>query len=133
MGTIANVQADVVQLLSGRTTVAVALGQKDKPLRAVAGIVLSQSIVSGAHVRRDVPLRQPLPALPVPVGRVGRYRFGLSSLPLREASEHLLRGHRLLTHPCCRRLYSHDHATVAVDQIVVVITQTGRGAAFGGV
>jgi len=39
MGTIANLQADVVQLLSGRATVAVALGQKGKPLRAIAGLL----------------------------------------------------------------------------------------------
>jgi hypothetical protein len=45
MGTIANVQANVVQLLSGRTTVPVALGQIDKSLRAIAGIVLSQGAV----------------------------------------------------------------------------------------
>jgi hypothetical protein len=40
MGSIANVQADVVQLLSGRTTVAVTLGLISKSLRAIAGIVL---------------------------------------------------------------------------------------------
>src|SRR6266568_136786 len=43
------------------------------------------------------------------------------------------RGHRFLTHPCCRRLYSHDHATVVVDQIVVVVSQPSRRAALGGV
>src|SRR5258707_10838422 len=52
-GAIANVQADIVQLLSCRTTVAVALGQIGKPLRAIAGIVLSQNSVSRAHVRGD--------------------------------------------------------------------------------
>src|SRR5205814_185475 len=117
--------------LSGRTTVTVALGQKGKPLGAIAGIVLSQSIVSRAHVRRDAAIRQPLQELPVPVGRVGRYRFWLSSLPLRKASEHVLRGHRLLTHPCCRRLYSHNHTTVVVDQVVVVIPQPCRRATLG--
>src|SRR5450432_1367885 len=81
MGTIANVQADVVQLLSGRTTVAVARGQKGKPLRAIAGIVLSQSTVSRAHVGCDAPIRQPLQELPVPVGRISRHRIGGSSLP----------------------------------------------------
>src|ERR1700693_4214743 len=69
----------------------------------------------------------------VPVRGVGRYRFWFSSLPLREASEHVLRGHRFLTHPCCRRLYSHDDATVVVDQIVVVVPQSGRSPTLGGV
>src|ERR1700693_411642 len=69
----------------------------------------------------------------VPVRGVGRHRFWFSSLPLREASEHVLRGHRFLTHPCCRRLYSHDDATVVVDQIVVVVPQPSRRAALGGV
>jgi hypothetical protein len=71
--------------------------------------------------------------LPVPVGGVGRYRFWLSSLPLRETSEHVLRGYRLLTHACCRRLHTDDHATVVVDQIVVVVPQSGRCPTFGGV
>ena len=53
MGSIANVQPNLVQLLSGRTTVAVALGQIGKSLRAITRIVLSQSTVSGAHIRRD--------------------------------------------------------------------------------
>jgi hypothetical protein len=39
-----------------------------------------------------------LQELPVPVGGVSRYRFWLSSLPLREASEHVLRGYGFLTH-----------------------------------
>jgi hypothetical protein len=53
MGAIANVQPDIVQLRSRRTTVAVALRQIGKSLRAIAGIVFSQSTVSRAHVRRD--------------------------------------------------------------------------------
>ena len=50
--------------------------------------------VSGSHIGRDAPIRQPLQELPV--GRVGRDRFWLSSLPLRETGEHVLRGHRFL-------------------------------------
>ena len=50
MGTIANVQADVVQLLAGRTTVAVAVGQIGKSFWAIAGIVLSPRTVSGPHI-----------------------------------------------------------------------------------
>ena len=39
--------------------------------------------------KRQAAIRQPLQELPVPVGRVGRHRFWLSSLPLRETSEHV--------------------------------------------
>jgi hypothetical protein len=81
--------------------------------------------VAGSHIGRDAPIRQPLQELPVPAGRVGRYRFWFSSLPLRKASEHVLRG-RFLTHPGCRRLYSHDYAAVIVDEIVIVVTQDAR-------
>jgi hypothetical protein len=68
---------------------------------------------------------------PVPVGRIGRHRLRLSSLPLGETSQHILRGYRLLTHTCGCRLHPHDYATVIVDQIVVVVPQSGRSAAFG--
>src|SRR5262249_15897232 len=49
----ANVQPTVVQLLCGRTTVAVALGKKGKSPRAITRIFLSKSTVSGAQKRRD--------------------------------------------------------------------------------
>src|ERR1035437_2531326 len=133
MGSIANVEPHIVQLLSCRTTVGVALGLISKSLRAIAGIVLSQSTVASAHVGSDVPIRQPLQKLPVPVGRVGRPRFWFSSLPLRETGKHVLGGHRLLTHACCGGLHSHDHATMVVDQIVVVVSQPSRRAALSGV
>src|SRR6202043_352180 len=114
MGSIANVEPHVVQLLSCRTTVGVALGLISKSLRAIAGIVLSQSTVAGSHVGSDVPIRQPLQKLAVAIRRVGRHRFWFSSLPLRETAEHVLRGYRFLTHACCCCLYSHDDATVVV-------------------
>src|SRR5215467_7446547 len=98
MSTIANVQADVVQLLSGWTAVAVTLGLIGKSLRAIAGIVLSQSTVSRPHVRRDATIQQPLQKLPIAIGRIGCDREGLSFLPLDKAGDHVLRRHRLLTH-----------------------------------
>src|SRR5450432_4441161 len=98
MGSIANVEPHVVQLLSCRTTVGIALGLISKSLRAIAGIVLSQSTVAGSHIGCDAPIPQPLQELSVPVGRVGRYRFWGSFLPLRETSEHVLRGHGFLAH-----------------------------------
>src|ERR1700722_9497482 len=119
MGSIANVEPHVVQLLSCGTTVGIALGLIGKSLRAIAGIVLSQSTVAGSHIRSDASICQPLQELPVPVGRVGCYRFWLSSLPLCEASEHVLCGDGLLAHARRRCLYPHDYATVIVDQIVV--------------
>src|ERR1039457_4872754 len=130
---VANIQADIVELFPRRTAIAITFGLIREPLGTVERTVLSVDTVAGSHIGRDVPIRQPLQEHPVPVGGVGRYRFWLSSLPLREASEHVLCGHRFLTHPCCRRLYSHDYATVVVDQIVVVVTQSGRSPTLGGV
>src|SRR5271163_5037236 len=125
MGAVPLVAATIVQLLPRRTAIAVAFGLIREPLGSVERAVLSVDAVTGSHIRSDAPVRQPLQELPVSVRRVGGYRVWLSSLPLRETSEHVLRGHRFLTHPCGRRLYSHDYATVVVDQIVVVIPQPG--------
>ena len=41
--------------------------------------------------------------------------------------------HAWINYPCCRRLHPDDHATVIVDQIVVVVPQPRRCAALGGV
>lgn len=71
IGAIANVQTDIVQVLACRTTVAVAIGQVDESLRAVAGIVLSQRVVSRAHIGRDATIQQPLQELSIAVGRIG--------------------------------------------------------------
>src|ERR1700737_806200 len=130
---VANIQADIVELFPRRTAIAIAVGLIREPLGTVERAVLSVDTVAGSHIGRDAPIRQPLQELPVPIGRVGRYRFLVSFLPLRETSEHVLRGYRFLTHPCCRRLYSDDHATVVVDQIVVVVPQSGRCPPLGGV
>jgi hypothetical protein len=66
--------------------------------------------VARPHVRSDLPIRQPVQELPVPVGRIGRHRFWLSSLPLRETCEHVLRGHRFLADARRRGLHSYNHA-----------------------
>ena len=108
----AGIAAAVVELLPGGTAIAVAFGLIRETLGTVERAVLSVDTVAGSHIGSDAPIRQPLQELPVPVGRVGRHRFWLSSLPLRETGEHVLRGHRFLTHPRRRRLHSHDHATV---------------------
>src|SRR5258706_4226516 len=131
IGAVRYAASTIVQLLPRRTAIAVAFGLIREPVGTEERAVLSVDTVTGSHIGRDAPIRQPLQELSVPVRRVGRYRFWLSSLPLREASEHVLRSHRFLTHPCCRRLYSHDDATVVVDQVVVVVPQPGRRAAFG--
>ena len=128
MGTIANVQADIVQLLSCRTTVAVALRQIGKSLRAIAGVVFSQSTVSRAHVRRDAAIQQPLQKLPIAIGRIRCCRRWLSTLPLHKAGDHVLCRDGLLTHACRCGLDSNDHATVIVDQVVIVVLQACWGA-----
>src|SRR5882762_3397590 len=111
-GVIAMTLTAVVQGLTSRADIAIVFRLVSETLGTEEWTPLSVNTVTGSHIGRDAPIRQPLQELPVPVGRVGRYRFWLSSLPLREASEHVLRGHCFLTHPCCRRLYSHDYATV---------------------
>ena len=95
--------------------------------------VLSVDTVAGSHIGRDAPLRQPLQELPVPVRCIRGHRFRRSSSPVRETSEHVLCGDRLLTHASGGRLHTHDHATVVVDQIVVVVPQSGRSSTLGGV
>src|SRR5439155_9843560 len=114
IGAVPHIAATIVQLLPRRTAIAVALGLIREPLGTEERAVLSVDTVPGSHIGRDAPIRQPLQELPVPVRRVGRYRFRLSSLPLREASEHVLRGHGFLTHARRRGLHSHDHTTVIV-------------------
>jgi hypothetical protein len=133
IGAVPLVATTVVELLPRRTAIAVAFGLIGEPLRNVERTVLSVDTVASSHIRSDATIRQPVQELPVPVGRIGRYRFWFSFLPLRETSEHVLRRHGFLTHPCCRRLYTDDHATVVVDQIVIVVPQPSRRAALGGV
>src|ERR1700731_2707490 len=123
----------IVEWLACWTDIAIIFGFVSETFWTVERTPLSMDTVTGPHVGSDASIRQPLQKLPVPVRGVGRYRFWFSSLPLREASEHVLRSHRFLTHPCCRRLYSHDDATVVVDQIVVVVPQSGRSSTLGGV
>src|SRR6202163_674969 len=123
----------IVEWLACGTDIRIILGFVSETFWTVEWTPLSMDTVTGPHVGSDASIHQPLQKLPVPVRGVGRYRFWFSSLPLREASEHVLRGHRFLTHPCCRCLYSHDHATVGVDQIVVVVPQPSRRTTLGGV
>src|SRR5690348_13345763 len=89
-------RAFVVQLLSCRATVTVARGHIGKSLRTIAGIVLSQSTVSRAHIRRDAAIQQPVQKLPIAIGRIGCDGCWLPSLPLDKAGEHVLCSDRLL-------------------------------------
>src|SRR5215468_4521693 len=106
----------------------VALGLIGKSVRTIAGVVLSQSTVSRAHIGRDAAIQQPWQKLPIAVGRIGCDGCWLPSLPLNKTGEHVLCRDRLLAHACRRRLHTHDHATVVVDQIVVVVRQSCRCA-----
>src|SRR6202023_1927521 len=92
---------------------------------------LSVDTVAGSHIGSDVTIRQPLQELTIPIRRVGCYRFGRSSLPLRETGQHILRGHRLLTHARRCGLHSDNHTARGIHQIVGVVTETLRMAAFG--
>ena len=75
---------------------------------------------------------QPLQELPVPVGRVGCYRFWLSSLPLREASEHVLCSDGLLAH-ARRRLYPPRSRNCDCPPDSCRSTPVGLESALGGV
>src|SRR5580704_1650317 len=133
IGAVAITPTAVVELLTCGTAIAVAFRLTGEPLRAVERAVLSVDTIAGSHVSSDAPIRQPLQELPVAIRCVSRQRFRCSALPLRETCEHVLGGHRLLTHPCCCRLDTHDHAALIVHQIVIVITQPGGRPAFRGI
>src|SRR5215831_8346584 len=71
VSTIASLQPHVVPLLSCRTTVAIALGQREESLGSLARMVLSQSLVPRAPIRRDATIQPPLQKLPLALGRIG--------------------------------------------------------------
>src|SRR5512133_72394 len=133
VSTIANIQANVVELFSRRTAITVAFRLIGKTLRSIEGAVLALRTLSRPHVRSDFPLGQPSQKLPVPVRRVGPHRFWLSSLPLRETGKHVFRSYGLLAQSRRRGLHSHDHTALVIHEVVVVITQACRRAALGGV
>jgi hypothetical protein len=89
-GSITINSATVIEELTSRTDVAIVFRFVRETLRTEEWTPLSVDTVSGSHVRCDVPIRQPLQELSVPIRRVGRYRFWLSSLPLSETGEHYL-------------------------------------------
>src|SRR5262252_10470613 len=107
-GVIAMTATAVVQGLTGRADVAIVFRCIGKTLRTEERTVLAMDAVTGPHIRSDAAIRQPLQELPISVRSIGGHRFRFLSSPLGETGEHVLCGHRLLTHPCCRRLHAHD-------------------------
>src|SRR4029077_8606807 len=81
----------------------------------------------------DVSIRQPLQEFAIAIGSVGTHRLGIASLPFGETRDHLFGRHRLLTHARRRRLDTDNHTVLVIHQIVVVVAETRRRAAFGGV
>src|SRR5579864_2907547 len=132
-GAIAMTSAAIVQGLTGRADIAIVFRFISETLRTEEWTPLSVDAVAGSHIGSDVTIRQPLQELPVSVRGVSGHRFGGSSLPLRETGQHVLCSHRFLTHACRCGLHSDNHTAVVIHQIVVVVTKTGRRAAFGGV
>src|SRR5262249_19049152 len=88
----------IVQWLASRTDIAIVFGLVSETLGPEVGTPLSVDAVTGSHIGSDVSIRQPLQEIPVPVGRVRRHRFRFAPLPVSEAGQHVLRGHRLLAH-----------------------------------
>ena len=121
----------IVERLASRTDIAIVFGLISETLRTEEWAPPSVDTVTGPHIRGDVPIQQPLQELPVPIRRVSGDGLRSSSLPRGETCEHVLGGHRLLTHARRRRLHTHDHATVVIDQVVVVVTEPGGRAALG--
>src|SRR2546429_9768707 len=65
------------------------------------------------------------------MGGIRHYRGRFSSLVCGKTSDHVLGRHRLLAHARRRRLHPHDHTTVIVHQVVVVVTHPSRSSALG--
>src|SRR3974377_2539884 len=92
--------ATIVQRLTGRADIAIVFRFISESLGTEEWTSLSVDTVASAHIRRDVPLRQPLQELPIPVGRVGCHRFWWPSLPVAETGEHIFWGYFFLTLAC---------------------------------
>src|SRR5260370_25064260 len=56
MGTVPSIVSAVVELLSGWAQVAVAFGKIGETVGTVERVVLAESTLPGAHIRRDAPL-----------------------------------------------------------------------------
>jgi len=60
----------IIKWLAGGTDVAIVFGLISKTLWPKEWAVLSVNAIPGAHVRSDVPIRQPLQKISVPVSRI---------------------------------------------------------------
>ena len=125
--------SSIIEHLAGGTEIAIVFGLVSETLGTEERTPLSVNTVTGPHVGRDAAIRHPLQELSVPVGRVSYHRLRRSPLPLGETGQHILCGYCLLTHACRGRLHAHNHATIVVHQIVVVVTEARRCAALGSV
>src|SRR5437868_13487590 len=83
-GAIAMTSATIVQRLTGRAAIAVVFWFVSETLGSGEGTPLSVDAAPGAPVRRGATIHQPLQKLSVPVSRVRRSPFWLSSLRFRE-------------------------------------------------
>src|SRR5262249_57212801 len=108
VGPVPQAAATIVQLLPCGTEIAVAFRLIRKMLGTEERAPLSVDTVASSHVRGDIPIGQPLQKLSVPIRAIGCHRFRLSSLPVRQACDHVLRRDRLLTHACGCGLDSND-------------------------
>ena len=65
------VAAAIVQLLACRADVAVAIRQVGEALRTIEGAPRSTDSIPGGHVRRDLPVHQPLQKLTIALACIG--------------------------------------------------------------
>src|SRR3979490_166239 len=128
--TVPLIASAVVQLLACRADVTVAIRQGGKALRTIEWTPGSPDSIPGGHVRRDLPVHQPLQKLAIAIARISSDGLRFPALPLGEASDHVLCGSRLLTQAGACRLHPHNDTAVVINQVVVVIPHACRRATF---
>jgi len=89
--TIADIQPNVVELLTRRATIAIAFRLIGEALGTIERALLAPCAVPCAHVRSDATIQQPPQKLAVAVRGIGSYRRGLLPLPLRSERSCLAR------------------------------------------
>src|SRR5215469_18919641 len=79
----------VVQLLTCRTEIAIAFRLVREALRAEERTPCPSHSIARRHVRRDLPVHQPLQQLAIAIAGIGSDGLRILTLPLREPSDHL--------------------------------------------
>jgi len=130
--TIPLVAAAIVQLLTCWADVAVAIRHVGKALRTIEGAPRSPNSIPGGHVRRDLPVHQPLQKLTIAIACIGSDGLRLPALPLDEASDHVLCGSRLLAQASAAAGAIHGFLEVRAEDGQVVASADSVQVVRGG-